>query len=91
MLHYCKWEFISEHVCFLNFLLQFSYIWCNFKGNDLHAQAQDKDVCWLEIKPKQIKWTETTNMLDSSSGTMLKHPRDFIVQENGKSQEPEFA
>lgn len=30
-------------------------------------------------------------MLDSSSGTMLKQPRDFIVQENDKSQEPEFA
>lgn len=38
----------------------------------------------------KLSGTEAMCILDSISGSVLKQPGDFIVQENGKSQEPEL-
>ena len=55
-----------------------------------HAQTQDKDVCWPETKQKQIKWDWSHVHTGLQIWKLLKQPGDFIVRENGKSQEPEL-
>ena len=51
-----------------------------------YAKTQDKHVCWPETHRSGAK---AISLLDSRSGSLLKQT-GVIIQENGKSQEPEL-